>query len=269
MKRIIHILTTLAFFFGASCIASAQDEPKGTIDISAAVYGFTPGALYGPWDIPTIEGRTQAGLKDKPGFALTERTDQDGAATTRSTSFSIDDYHDWSAKFSTYASIGISSGTILPRSQYYIEADPKIGEHLIFGAGFGTYNEPNGLRQQYISIGPTFYFSGGNATLRYVPLWTTGQTSAPSFTANLSLGQEGKTVTSFSYQGGVQPLCVVSDPTISGRLGNKTTVLQMEVRHWLSPRLGYHMAGEVASQVDRLTGTMAYDQRGIIVGIFF
>lgn len=268
MKYLFAILIAVCIL-AAPQVASAQVQPRGTIDLSASTFGFNPGDVYGPWFIQTFAFRTQAGRKDKPGATVTNRTDHDGGKISSSTAFGIDDYHNWSEKFFTYVSVGASSGNVLPRSQYYIEADPTIGDHLIFGAGYGVYNEPDGLTQHFLSIGPTVYFPHGNATVRYVPTWTTGQVSAPSYTANLSLGEEGKTVTSLTWQGGIAPQFVVNDPSVSNRFANKTSAMELVVRHWVNWRFGYHVGASFASQTDRLTGAKVYDSRGLTAGLFF
>ena len=247
----------------------SQTTPRSTVSFSDTIFGFTPGATYGPWRFETLDWRSAQIGRDTPGANLTHRTDHDGANVTHSTQFVADDYHMWTQKFFTYTALGIASGTILPKNSAYLEADTKIGSAWILAAGYGVYNNPDGLVQDYLNVGPSYYFPGGNATVRYIPLWTHGQVGAPSYTANLQLGNEGRFVTTLSWQGGVEPEFAVNDPSVANRFANRTTVFDIDFKKWQSPRFGYHLGFDYASQIARSTGENIYTRHGITAGLFF
>jgi YaiO family outer membrane protein len=243
--------------------------PAGTVTVSATTYGFDPGSVFGPWQFQTLEWRSAPIGRDTPGLNITNRTDRDGGIVTNSLAFGVDDYHNWTDKFFTYAAVSVASGNILPRSSVYVEADPKVGDNWIFAFGYGLYNNPDGIVQDYLDIGPSFYFPGGDATVRYIPLWTRGQVGAPSYSANLELGQDGRSMTTFSWQGGVEPLFAVNDPSIANRFSNRTNVFDVDFKHWINQRFGYHVGVDYASQSDRTTGANVYTRRGLTAGLFF
>jgi YaiO family outer membrane protein len=253
----------------ASWLPALADAPSTVFEVDASSIGFSPGAVYGPWQFLTFSGRTIVGPNDKPGFAIVTRADHDSAFPTSGTFFSVDDYHTFSPKLFGYVQLQSSSGTIFPRRGIFAEADPTVARNLVFAEGAGELVAYNGLVQRYLNVGPTLYFPHGNVTLRYLPLWTQGQVSASSFLGTLELGDEGRSTWTLTAQNGVEPAFEVNDPFVALSTQERTLVVDLTYRHWVTPRFGYLVAGELGDQHDRFTGAPVYARRGFTLGVFF
>ncbi|HVS46222.1 MAG TPA: YaiO family outer membrane beta-barrel protein [Verrucomicrobiae bacterium] len=261
----------LAFTFALTvlyAVPALADQPATTVDLSASSVGFSPGSIYGPWQYVTLVARGVAGANDKPGITLVTRTDRDLDYGSGSTVV-VDDYHQFSPRLSAYASVQLSSGNLFPTRGAFLELDPVVATGLVAGFGYGVLATPDGLSQRYASIGPTLYFPHGNATLRYLPTWTLGQVFVSALYGNLSLGDEGRAVTSLTLQDGVEPAFDVNDPTSARRFQERTFVANLDYKRWLTPRLGYDLGVEYGHQVDRITGADVYTRRGFTLGFFF
>jgi len=267
MMRAFFTLALACGLLAGTASAARADLPSTTIDLAVSTGSLQPGAVYGPWQFATLSARSIAG-RDKPGISLTTRRDGDAAAPSYGTSLAIDDYHQFSSATFGYASVQASSGSIFPTRGAYAEFDGTLREGLVLGAGAGIDVEPDGLVQRYVSVGPTVYFPHGNATARYLPLWTQGQVGASSWLANLSLGDEGRSVLSFDLQDGVAPAFSATDPTLASRFADRSFVLGVSLRRWLTPRLGWSAGLETGSERDRATGATAYTRTSVSLGLF-
>ncbi|HTW84126.1 MAG TPA: YaiO family outer membrane beta-barrel protein [Candidatus Sulfotelmatobacter sp.] len=247
----------------------ASDEPSTVLEVDASSIGFSPGSVFGPWQFLTVAGRTIAGPNDKPGFATVVRADHDSGFPTSGTWYSLDDYHTFSNGLFVYAQLQASSGTIFPRRGAYAEADPTVLPNFVFAVGGGELVSYAGLVQRYLNVGPTLYFPHGNATLRYLPLWTQGQVSASSLLGTVELGDEGRSTWTLSVQDGVEPAFEVNDPFVAATTQERTFVADLSFRHWITPRFGYVISGELGDQHDRFTGVPVYARRGATVGLFW
>jgi len=267
MMRAPSILALVSVLTVATIAPVRADLPPTTIDLSLSSGSLQPGSSYGPWQFATLSARTTAG-KDKPGISVTTRRDGDAAAPSSGTTVSVDDYHQFSTKAFGYAAIQAASGSIFPTRGGYAEFDGTLREGLAFGAGAGISVDANGLVQRYASVGPTLYFAHGNATVRYLPVWTQGQVGASSWIADLSLGDEGRSVVSFHLQDGVAPAFAADDPTLSSRFANRSFVAGIGLRSWVTPRFGFTAGVEVGDERDRATGVEAYSRTSISLGMF-
>jgi YaiO family outer membrane protein len=254
---------------GAAPIVSASAAPSTVFEVDASSIGFTPGTTYGPWQFLTLSARTTAGPNDKPGVLVVTRADHDSALPTSGTLYSIDDYHTFSPTLSAYAQLQASSGTIFPRRGAYLELDPTVRTNLVVAVGSGELVAYDGLLQRYLNVGPVLYFPHGNATVRYVPLWTQGQVSASSLLGTLELGDEGRTTLTLTVQDGVEPAFDVGDPFVAATTQERVAVADLTYRHWLNPRFGYLVSGELGSTRNRFGGSFVSARRGLTLGVFF
>lgn len=260
-------LAILGLLLATLAAPARADAPSTTIDLGISNAMLDPSAVYGPWQSATISIRSIAGA-DKPGLSITTRRDADAGAPTSGTSLTIDDYHQFSPRAYAYASLQTASGTIFPTRDAYLEVDSALREGLAFGVGGGISVDASGLVQRYASLGPTIYFPHGNATLRYLPVWTQGQVGASSWVADVAIGEPGTTVYGFNAQIGVEPAYAASDPTLASRLQSRALVFGTSVRHWVTPRFGYTVGLEYGTERDRATGVRSYSRTALNIGFF-
>lgn len=247
--------------------APATAAPAATIDISTSVFTFEPSSSFGPWDITTIAYRAVSG-NQKPGISFTTRSDRDGAIGSSGTYTVLDDYDRLSSKAFLYGSFQVGGGSIYPDTGVYLEGDVAVANRLVIGAGGGFYHYPSGLQQHYVSVGPTLYFPGGTATVRFEPIWTQGQVAASSTLAAIAFGQAGRELTTLSVQYGVQPTFSLTDPSLASRLQYRAFVADLSYKHWLSDRLGYDLGYDYGILNDLSNGSLLYRRMGFTAGVF-
>ncbi len=260
----IGIALGLAFLL-APAWASA-----GELDVTDSLSGFSsPGNVYGPWNAVSTTYRWNTG-PDTPSFTFVTRADADRLAPTHGEGATIDDYHDWSPRFFTYAALGSASGNVLPTRNGYIEGDEKFGHDLatVFGGGLGIVVNPNHVVQRYINLGPTFYAAHFNVTVRYLQTFTAGRTATGTAIATMQAGDTGKTISTLTLLAGDQPPNGIVAPAQTAAFGQRALFAGFGVKHWVSPRGGWTAGLELERLNDRLSGGTLYDRRGIDIGIF-
>ncbi len=252
------------------------------------------GDLYGPWQTELLEYQWQAGGKDIPSVTILNRNDRDRNALqvsspTRSTAVYLDDYHNWSNTFFTYAQVMTSDGKILPNRLLYIEADGKFGRahNIVFGGGVSAYTNPDGSYTRSLSIGPTVYLHDMVYTVRYLPASVTG--TFAGFSENLPVlgttnayGSAMEFVAEYNrlghnqviatYLAGMQPGLLV------GAVGNLPTgqftniqrihEFDFSVNHWFRKDFGMVIGGSVASHTMSSTGVNIYSLSSVTLGLF-
>lgn len=264
MTFIVRIVVALAVL-ALPCAASA-----GELDLTGDLSGFTsPGDLYGPWQSLTGLYRWNAGA-DTPSVSIVTRSDDDRLGPTHSDGVVLDDYHDWSPRFFTYAALGLAAGDVLPTRDFYLEGDRKFGRTAatVFGAGVGVVVNPNGVDQRYVNVGPSFYARGYNLTLRYLQTFTTGRTGTGTGIAVLQTGQTGKTIGTLTLLAGDQPPNGVVTQVQTVAFGQRALFAGIDVKHWTGPKGGVIGGFSINRLADRASGGLIYVQRDLTIGVF-
>jgi len=242
----------------------------GQLDVSGDLSGFTsPGNVYGPWRYGTISYRDRLG-KDSPGLTLVDRSDADRLNPTHSLAATLDDYHDWSKKFFTYAAVSASAGNVLPTRSLYLEGDVKLGKALttVIGLGAGVVVNPDGVVQRYINVGPSVYYGNSNLTLRWLPTFTNGRSGTSSAILSFQNGQQGHFVTTANLIVGSQPPGGIAALNTPLNFGQRALAGDVAIRKWTSSRGGFTLGVGAERLSDRTTGNLIYARRSIDVGIF-
>ena len=264
MKR----LALLLFFMLALVPAAAR---AGELDVVGDLSGFTSDQdVYGPWRTLTGTYRWQASLKDTPSVTLVTRGDGDRLGPTHSQGVTIDDYHDFNAKTFGYAAVGVSSGTVLPTRNFYVEGDRKFGPTLntVVGLGVGVVVNPNGVIQRYLNFGPTYYGYKFNVGVRYLHTFTTGRTATGTGIFTFQTGETGKTISTLQVVAGDQPPNGVATASDTISFGQRVIVVDLSVKHWTDKNGGIIAGIGLERLNDRMTGTGLYARRGLTFGIF-
>jgi YaiO family outer membrane protein len=264
MKCLVPVIVALAF---AALPAAAS---AGELDLTGNISTFTsPGDVYGPWQSLTGSFRWQTG-PDTPSVSLVTRSDDDRPTATSSTGIVLDDYHDWSPRFFSYAAAGFAAGNVLPTRNFYVEGDQKFGRSLstVFGGGVGVVVNPDGVDQRYVNFGPSLYYKNFNVTLRYLQTFTTGRTGTGTGIATFQAGQTGKTIGSLTLLAGDQPPNGLVTPAQTINFGQRAIFAGIGVKHWTSPSGGIVAGFQLERLNDRLSGDLIYLQRGFTIGIF-
>ncbi len=249
----------------ALCAPLCADEPASTFSLDGTTTGLSPGATYGPWNWLMASYRTTIG-NDKPGVQIVTRSDRDTSAPTSGMSYILDDYHQFSEHSYGYASVQLSSGNLFPTRGAYIEGDASLMNGVAFGAGFGLLDNPDGSIQEYLSIGPTFYFPHGNATVRFLPLWTRGDMGASSILAAATFGDEGRASTTITVQDGVEPNYTANEIVLTQGLSERAFAAEVTTRHFITPHFGYDLGVNYAIVNDRQTNAFIYRGLGLTFG---
>jgi YaiO family outer membrane protein len=253
-------------FWCALVAPAAADEPATTFSLEGTTTALTPGDTYGPWDWLIAAFRTTAG-NDKPGVQILTRSDRDTGAPTSGTSYILDDYHQFSEHAYGYASLQLSSGDLLPTRGAYVEGDAAVAKGVAFGSGVGLLVNPGGSIQEYLSLGPTFYFPHGNATLRYLPLWTRNDMGASSILASATFGDEGHSSATVTLQDGVEPSYATNEILLTQGVAERAFATELSTRHFIAPHFGYDVGVQYAVVTDRQTGAFIYRGLGFSFGV--
>ena len=241
----------------------------GELDLTGSLSGFTSSTGVGPWSNVTLTDRETL-AKDTPGLALIDQIDGDAVAPTHSLGFVLDDYHTWSPRFFTYAAFGMASGSALATRNGYLEGDLKFGPALaiVIGAGAGTVVNPDGTVQNYLNVGPSWYYKNMNLTLRWLPSFTRGRAGASTGILTLANGAAGATVSTLTLLGGSEPPYGVVSISSPFGIGQRVLFAGFDVKHWVNPKEGYHVGIEIEHLSDSTTGNLLYVRRAINIGVF-
>jgi len=264
VKYLVSLLAACAVTLSPSAVRA------GEFDLSGGLSGFSsPGTLYGPWSDLSATYRWNAGA-DTPSVTLVTRADQDRLAPTHGNGVTVDDYHDWGPRFFTYAALGTASGDVLPTRNFYLEGDRKFGPQLdtVMGAGMGVVVNPNGIVQRYLNVGPSFYASGFNVTVRYLQTFTSGRTGTGTAIGTLQAGRTGKTLATLTLLAGDQPPNGFVEPTQSALFGQRALFAGLAVKHWTSGAGGWLAGLEFERLTDRASGNPLYARHALTLGIF-
>ncbi|MGA2396430.1 MAG: YaiO family outer membrane beta-barrel protein [Candidatus Lustribacter sp.] len=241
----------------------------GELDLTGSLSSFTSSPPLGPWGNVTLTDRETL-TNDTPALILIDQTDGAAVNPTHSLGFVVDDYHTWSPRFFTYAAFGMASGSALATRNGYLEGDMKFGPALatVIGLGAGTVVNPDGTVQNYLNVGPTWYHNNFNATLRWLPSFTSGRAGASTGILTLADGAAGVTVSTLTLLGGSNPPYGLVSPSSPFGIGERVLFAGFDVKHWINPRGGYHVGIEFEHLNDSTTGNLLYVRRAVNVGIF-
>ena len=291
MKRILLALACAAFAAIAPFGGARADEltASTTLDTFSSA-----GDLYGPWQTELLEYQWQAGKNDIPSVTILNRNDHDRNALqapspTRSTAIYLDDYHNWSNTFFTYAQVMTSDGNVLPNRLIYIEGDAKFGKahNFVVGVGGSAYANPDASYTRSLSIGPTLYTHAMVYSVRYLPAAVAGtfsgfdQNGLPVTGTTKSYGSGLEFVAEYNglgtnqviatYLGGNQPgLLVGSLGSLPSQFANIQHIgeFDLSVKHWFRRDFGIIVGGTLGSHTLQITGARIYKVAAITVGVF-
>jgi YaiO family outer membrane protein len=242
----------------------------GEWEIIDTASGFTsPGNVYGPWNNITLSDREKIG-NDKPGIALIEQADGDRLGPTHGLEVALDDYHDWTPKFFTYAAVGVSSGNLFPTRSAYLEGDAKFGKDgaTVMGFGGGVVVNPNGVVQNYLNMGPSWYHNNFNVTLRWLPSFTSGRMGTSTGILTAAAGAEGVSITTLTLLAGNQPPNGVFATTLPNQFDQRALLGSIDFKHWLSRKGGYEAAVALERLTNSASGSVTYIRRALSLGVF-
>lgn len=242
---------------------AACADPNDSIEFQNADSGFTsPGNGVGPWQTRTLTLRID-GTRDSPGVELINRNDLDPAAPQHSNGLVLDDYHNFSSRFFSYASLSAAAGNILPNRSAYVEGNEKFGP-FVFGAGAATYANPNASALNQLSIGPTYYWPKVNVTFRYMPGWLDPGGYIGTYLLAVTQGIDRRATTALTLQLGAQP--PFNNPALVGA-DQRAYAATLLYKRWIG-RLGVEAGADYAYVTRPSDSTLIYIQRGFIVGAF-
>ena len=267
----------LAAAFVMACTATCLADPAGGVELYDTVYGFTsPGGDYGPRRFQTLVYHEQL-HSDSLILTLLNRSefnpsDSDRLEGQRAQSVTIEDDHDWSPVISTYLASGLASGTIDPTRSIdgAIEVKTLPSGSLGFDIGGGVARNPDQSTERHLSIGPTYDWKTGNASLLYQPSWVHPGSGGGSFHFEVNVGSDARTTSTLTMETGVVP------PSLSGQalatseegvIDERAFVAELVTKHWMSRQVGWRFALDLGREEDRSTGAALYSWRGFSFGL--
>jgi YaiO family outer membrane protein len=259
-------------FLAASSLGSAAAlaDTNGQVTVTNQNSGFSsPGDIYGPWSVQTLQYQWQAGSNDIPSITLFNRNDDDRPTGASSRAVYADDYHTWDRRFYTYAQISAADGDIQPYNLGYLEGDLSLDPQLnvVASAGAGVTRNPGDTSTRWLNLGPSFYAGPMVYEVRFMPANTNGiATSATE--GVIEYNRLGRDQVVLTYLDGSQPSVLVAFPP-SYTTFQRLNEADITWRHWLRPDFGILVGGTDGNHYDRFTGATLYHQRAITLGLFF
>ncbi len=273
--RVLTAALSLLFAASASVAVARADGTStsnlpGELTVTDQQSSFSsPGNVYGPWSVQTLQYQWQAGKYDIPSITLFNRNDNDRPIGSSSRAVYADDYHTWSNDFYTYAQVSFANGDIQPYNLAYLEGDLDLDpqKKLVAGVGAGVTRNPGDTSTRWISAGPAYYAGPMVYEVRFMPANTNGiATSATEGIVEYNrLGHDQIVGT---YLDGSQPSVLVGFPP-SFTTFQRLDEFDLTWRHWLTPTFGFLIGGTAGNHNDRATGASLYTQRAFTLGVFF
>jgi len=268
-----HLLKLFAVACAAAAFAWPQASaalPRNEADLTYYGYWFTsPGSLYGPWSVENFSFRHYDG-NGSVGFSVENEATHDRLNPHVGQYVVVDNYHDWSRRFYTYASVGLGTGQPFPSSSLFLEGDIHVDGDapLLLGVGANATRDISGITEHYLSIGPTYYWPHFNATVRYLPLWASDGSSSAATDVALEYGDEGRSLTDLTVQAGGSLLAVEQNGVMTIAPGERSFTVDLEHKQWISERGGYRVGAIYGHLTNRATGAPIYTQQGAVLGVF-
>ena len=253
-------------------VPSAALADKGqSASVSWSRYGFTsPGDLYGPWTIVDMQLRA-AVPRGSVGLEAVSRMDSDRLNPQHGSNVVVDNYHDWTGRFYTYAAAAFGSGQYAARS-LYLEGDaglaPATG--LAFGFGGQVAALVDGSSQRSLSFGPTLYRPKFVATYRYLPLWNSNGAFTGQHLAAMTFGEERKgTVTlTLESSSGTEANRITGLGGAPAAQGQHATSIDLAWKRWLTKSSGIRVGTSYARLVQAGSGALVFENHGLTLGVF-
>lgn len=247
---------------------SADYGPHDELLFAGDAYDFTsPKSNLGTWAGEQVQFRSWDG-PDTIGISFANRVDSNVPRQTAGSQGVLDDYHNWSSDFSTYAAIGAGNAPYANGSAY-LETDFRTlaSRRLVIGIGGGDTHIDDGSSERYLSIGPTYYWPDVDASLRFIPTDGPKQRNSTTLLAAVTAGELGRATTTFIAQSGVE-VPLAEEAPLPSLPGVDTTTFQIDYKRWLSERGGFTAGIGIAHLTDANPSSLIYVQRGVTLGIF-
>jgi YaiO family outer membrane protein len=251
-----------------SLSAIAGYAPQSEVLVSGDAYDFTsPRSSMGTWAGEQFQFRSWDG-PDTIGLGIANRVDANTPRMTAGSEAVLDDYYDWSKAFSTYAAIGIGDAPFA-NGTAYLESDFRMlaSRRLLLGLGGGETHISGNRSDQYLSIGPTYYWPGVDASLRFIPTYGPRQRTSTALLAAVTAGELGRATTTMVVQSGVENP-VVGEGLLPTLPGVNSFDFQLDYKRWISARGGLSAGLGIAHLTDVNPSALVYVQRGVNLGIF-
>ncbi len=251
-----------------SLSTSAGYAPQSEVSLSGDAYDFTsPRSLMGTWAGEQFQFRSWDG-PDTIDLGVTNRVDANMPRMTAGSEAVLDDYHNWSNAFSTYAVIGTGNAPFANGSGY-LESDFRMlaSRRLVLGLGGGQTHNSGGTSDQYLSIGPTYYWPDVDASLRFIPTYGPRQRKSTALLAAVTAGELGRATTTIVVRSGIEtPL--VGEGLLPTLPGVYSFDFQLDYKRWISTRGGFTAGLGIAHLTDVNPSALIYVQRGVNLGFF-
>ncbi len=265
----------LAAAFMACCtivgVACSAASAAPTIDVDALWRAFnfsSPQNAYGAWNSQEVRARGYFG-GDSPGFDLTNQAEANGIAPAHGQYAVFDDYHQFRKGLFAYAALGAGSGNIFPLHSAYAEIDAQLlpATPLVFGVG-GDVSTAGGIVNRYLSLGPTLYFRGGNATLRYIPSASSNNSTGAAGLFTLQLGTELINTAILNVQFGNSPPFLQQAGNVALlSTGERAFDVAFTAKRRLHRDIGVIYGLEYTHIETASTGAPVYVRRGALLGL--
>lgn len=251
-----------------SLSASAGYPPQSELSLTGNAYDFTsPRSALGTWAGEQAQFRSWDG-PDTIDLDVANRVDANVPRMTAGSEAVLDDYHDWSDAFSTYAAFGIGDAPFANGSAY-LESDFRMlaSRRLMLGIGGGETHIAGSSSDRYVSIGPTYYWPGVDVSLRFIPTYGPRQRKSTALLAAVTAGELGRATTTMIVRSGVE------DPVYGAGLsptlpGVDSFNFQLDYKRWLSAHGGFSAGLGIAHLTDVDPSGLIYVQRGVNLGFF-
>ncbi len=267
LKAAVSFLLCMTAFTALRSVAAA--DPNAEVDALWTTYGFTsPQNAYGPWNAQELRTRFHLG-RNAPGVDLINQNDANAVDPQHGQYVVVDDYYQIHNGFFAYAAVGAGSGNTFPLRSAYGEVDLQVlrSSPLLIGAGADVTSSADGTVQRYFSIGPTYYFNGGDVTLRYLPTASSNNANGASGLFALQLGAESIRSTVLTVQYGNSPPFLARGGALALGTGERAVNVDLTFKRPLRRNLGLIYGLDFAHVVDAASGDAVYIRRGVSLGL--
>lgn len=272
LRSMLRPASALAALFVCVCAGRpAAADPAGTQDFALSWngYGFTsPGNAFGPWTIVDFQYRATV-TRGSIGLEAAGRNDADKASPQRGLNLVLDNYHDFSPSFYTYAAAGVGSAPY-PKQTLYLEGDVKTlpSKALAFGLGGKVTTNDDGSVQHSLSTGPAYYWPRVTASYRYEPLWSSNGSFTNQHLAAFTFGEYTNNEVSLTAQTSVGTEANRVAGLLGAVQGQRAFAVEVRDKRWLTKRSGVIVGVNYSRVSDAVTGNLVFENRGLILGAF-
>lgn len=244
-------------------------DPGAEADFLWSTYGFTsPGNAYGQRNAQELRARLHL-ASDSPGIDVLNQNDANPAFPQHGQYITIDDYHQFRDGSFGYLSLGAGSGNSVPLHNLYAEMDLKVlrSTPLVFGLGGDVTSSSDGVVERYLSVGPTYYFNGGDVTLRYMPTSVSNGTASSSGEFSLELGPNSRRSMLLLVQYGNSPPFLAQNGIIVAGVSQRAVDVDLVLKNRIRGNLRILCGFDFTHVVDAANGNPMYTRRGLSLGV--